>query len=230
MASQFGFHTAAMVVAGFLSGSAALAQNGAWVDPPPLQTAISPAPQVVSPPPLQDSPSIAHSSPKPQSTEGPRSVAAPLPVHPVPSAGRQSSRSKALVTRPARTGMAQVAPPRRLSRIGHPTAPRVRRPATTEVAEVGPPRRLSRISPSFNCRAARSPVEHAICGAPVLARKDRRMAILYEQAGGSRYGPVDSVQWNWIVARNRCARARGAALESCVHRAYDDRLAELSKR
>ena len=183
MASQFGFHSAAMVVAGFLSGSAALAQNGAWVDPPPLQTAISPAPQVVSPPPLQDSPSIAHSSPKPQSTEGPRSVAAPLPVHPVPSAGRQSSRSKApLVTRPARTGMAQVAPPRRLSRIG----------------------------PSFNCRAARSPVEHAICGAPVLARKDRRMAILYEQAGGWRHCGSDSTCERPPLERRRRQRRRDA--------------------
>ena len=215
MASQFGFHTAAMVVAGFLSGSAALAQT-AWVDPPPFQTAISPAPQVVSPPPLQNSPSIAHSSPKPQSTVGPRSVAAPLPVHPVPSAGRQSSRSKApLVTRPARTGMAQVAPPRRLSRIGHPTAPRVSRPATTEVAEVGPPRRLSRIGPSFNCRAARSPVEHAICGAPVLAKEGPAHGDpLLSRPGARGMDPSDFVQWNWIVARNRCARARGAALGS----------------
>jgi uncharacterized protein len=56
------------------------------------------------------------------------------------------------------------------------------------------------------------------------------MVILYERAGGSRYGPVDSAQWNWIFARNRCARARGAALEACVNRAYDDRIAELGKR
>jgi hypothetical protein len=146
MTAKLGFHSVAIVVA-VLSGSAALAQNsGAWVDPPPLQTAPSPAPQAVSPPAPQDSSSAADSSPKPQSTEAPRSVAAPLPGHPVPSAGRQSSRSKApLVTRPARTGMAQVAPPHRLSRIGHPTAPRVRRPATPEVPEVVPPRRLSRI-------------------------------------------------------------------------------------
>jgi hypothetical protein len=84
--------------------------------------------------------------------------------------------------------------------------------------------------PSFNCRYAKIAVEHAICADPVLAAKDRRMALLYEQAGGSRYRPVDPSQWSWLAARNRCGRARGPALEGCLHRAYDDRMAELSLR
>jgi uncharacterized protein len=82
--------------------------------------------------------------------------------------------------------------------------------------------------PSFNCRYARTSVERAICADPALAAKDRRMAILYEQAGGSRFRPVDPTQWGWLAARNRCARAPGPALETCVHRAYDARIAELS--
>ena len=54
------------------------------------------------------------------------------------------------------------------------------------------------------------------------------MALLYEQAGGSRFQPVDPTQWDWIAARNGCARAPRVALEDCVHRAYDARIAELS--
>jgi uncharacterized protein len=103
--------------------------------------------------------------------------------------------------------------------------------------EVAPARRLARppaagsiARPSFNCRYARTSVEHAICADPVLAAKDRRMAILYEQAGGSRFRPVDPTQWDWLAARNRCARAPGPALEACVHRAYNARIAELSGR
>jgi len=84
--------------------------------------------------------------------------------------------------------------------------------------------------PSFNCRSAKTAVERTICADPVLATKDRRMALLYEQAGGSRYKPVDPSQWGWLAARNRCGRVRGPALKSCVDRAYDDRIAELSVR
>jgi len=82
--------------------------------------------------------------------------------------------------------------------------------------------------PSFSCRYAKTSVEHAICADPVLAAKDRRMALLYERAGGSRYGPVDPSQWGWVAARNRCGRVHDEALEGCLHRAYDDRVAELS--
>ena len=49
-----------------------------------------------------------------------------------------------------------------------------------------------------------------------------------ERAGGSRYGPVDPSQWGWVAARNRCGRVHDEALERCLHRAYDDRVAELS--
>jgi uncharacterized protein len=103
--------------------------------------------------------------------------------------------------------------------------------------EVAPRRRLAPPAargsiprPSFNCRYARTSVERAICADPVLAAKDRRMAILYERAGGSRFRPVDPIQWGWLAARNRCGRAAGAALEACVHRAYDARIAELAAR
>jgi len=104
-----------------------------------------------------------------------------------------------------------------------------------EVIEVAPAPRLARKHavgliprPSFNCRYAKTAVERAICADPVLAAKDRRMALLYEQAGGSRYRPVDPSQWSWLAARNRCGSARGPALEGCLHAAYNDRMAELA--
>lgn len=80
--------------------------------------------------------------------------------------------------------------------------------------------------PSFNCRSARTSVERAICADPALAAKDRRMASLYEQAGGSRKGPVDRPQWRWLAARNACGRAPG--LQACIDQVYDARIAELS--
>jgi hypothetical protein len=83
--------------------------------------------------------------------------------------------------------------------------------------------------PSFNCRGARTSVERAICANPVLAAKDRRMASLYEQAGGSRRGPVDRSQWRWLAARNSCARAGAPALHGCIDQVYSARIAELSR-
>ena len=106
-----------------------------------------------------------------------------------------------------------------------------------EVVEVAPPPRLAREHafgptprPSFNCGYAKTAVERAICADPVLAAKDRRMALLYERAEGSRYRPVGPSQWSWLAARNRCGRTRGPALERCLHAAYNDRMAELSEQ
>jgi hypothetical protein len=85
-----------------------------------------------------------------------------------------------------------------------------------------------RSPPSFDCRYAGSSVEVAICTDPWLAAKDRRMALLYEQRGGSRHGPVDAGQWRWLAARNACGRAPPGALEACIRQAYDARIAELA--
>ena len=82
-------------------------------------------------------------------------------------------------------------------------------------------------SPSFNCRYARTPVEQAICSDPVLGAKDRRMARLYEKAGGSRFGPVEPTQRAWLAARDACARLGGPALLACLHDAYDSRIVDL---
>jgi uncharacterized protein len=87
---------------------------------------------------------------------------------------------------------------------------------------------VTRPDPSFNCDYARTLVERIICADPALAAKDRRMALLYEQAGGSRRGPVDGTQWRWLAARNACGRVPLEAVEACIARTYDARIAELS--
>ena len=98
--------------------------------------------------------------------------------------------------------------------------------AELEVVRTQPPT-AAPVSPSFNCRYARTPVEQAICSDPALAAKDRRMARLYERAGGSRFGPVEPTQSAWLAARDGCARVAGPALVACIHDAYDARIAEL---
>ena len=115
------------------------------------------------------------------------------------------------------------------SDIRPPTgSPLVERNPTTDVGEG---RLAAKVAPrpSFNCRGARSSVERAICADPVLAAKDLRMATLYEQAGGSRRGPVDATQWRWLAARNACARAQPSALNGCIDHIYNARIAELSR-
>jgi hypothetical protein len=152
----------------------------------------------VDPPPLQSTEGQSASQP-------PQSVPQPTPEIPAPAA-------------------TMAATPRATEPVPQPTpeipAPAARMAATEAV------RAISR--PSFNCRSAKTAVERTICADPMLAAKDGRMALLYEQAGGSRYRPVDPAQWSWLAARNRCGRVRGPALKSCIHRAYDARIAELS--
>lgn len=81
-------------------------------------------------------------------------------------------------------------------------------------------------TPSFDCRAAGTPVERAICSDPVLAAKDRRMASLYAQANAVHSGALGAAQDEWRAERDACARRRGA-LETCVEEAYDARIREL---
>jgi uncharacterized protein len=100
-------------------------------------------------------------------------------------------------------------------------------PRPVEVRRAPKELRLARSAkPSFDCRYARGSVERAICANPELATKDRRMALMYERAGGSRHQPVDPQQWRWLSARNACARSR--AVEPCIAQVYDERIAELA--
>ena len=85
--------------------------------------------------------------------------------------------------------------------------------------------------PSFNCARARSWVERTICGDPVLADKDQRMARAYfnlveearEGGGpGTDLSGFRDEQRAWLRQRNQC-RTR-----ACLHRLYDQRIGELT--
>jgi hypothetical protein len=183
------------------AGTIAAAQGGRqWVDPP--APASEPALEERGP-----AESLAPAAaPRKRSLEP--SLAGQAKKEPVIGAGARApaGRREAEIRRPD--------PPRSAERS-------TRVPARKERLAGGPAPR-----PSFNCRSARSSVERTICADPALAAKDRRMASLYEQAGGSRKGPVDRPQWRWLAARNACGRA--PALQACIDQVYDARIAELS--
>jgi hypothetical protein len=176
-----------------------------WVDPPPPAPASPPSSQPApAAPTFEDAPSSRGkplAPPRNQETRNPRGI-------------QFGSRSPS---------------PLQHSDARLPTgSPSVERNPTTDVGEG---RLAAKVAPrpSFNCRSARSSVERAICADPVLAAKDLRMATLYEQAGGSRRGPVDATQWRWLAARNACARAQSSALNACIDHIYNARIAELSR-
>jgi len=214
--------TGAMVLVGMAPG--VLGQDTRpWVDPPAQQAPAPPqaaAPQITSPAPEPaTSPPVKQAAPM-------QPAAAPAAPPPALKVARPAtSPSQALRAEPqaART----LAPRTRLT-----TSPRpMSKPQTVRRAE--PPRKeptrvVAQPRPSFNCSAAQTAVEQAICADPMLAAKDMRMALLYEQAGGSRYRPVDERQWRWLAAREACGRVPRAVLEACIARTYDARIAELS--
>jgi hypothetical protein len=206
----------ASVVASVLACFAAPALGqGQWIDPPARDAATPPVRTIVPPPPATP-PAAAAPAPAPIPAPAPATAA----QEPAPAPAARPREARDPKRRPG-VQSARTAPVER--EIPAPTAPRQAEPRIVEEPRVvrGPTP-----VPSFNCRYARSSVERAICGDPVLAAKDRRMALLYEQAGGSRHGPVDPTQYRWLAARNACGRAR--ALEACIDRVYDARIAELS--
>jgi len=176
-----------------------------WVDPPP------PAP--ASPPASQPAPAA------PTFEDAPSSRGKPLVLP-----RNQETRSP----RAIQFGSRSAAAPQHSEAPRHTGSPSAERNPTTDMGEG---RLAAKVAPrpSFNCRGARSSVERAICADPVLAAKDLRMATLYEQAGGSRRGPVDATQWRWLAARNACARAQPSALNACIDHIYNARIAELSR-
>jgi hypothetical protein len=210
-----------------LIGTDALAQGQRqWTDPPAAMPASPPEPATRADPPMTTPPDATQTNPRTvsQPSEPPASPSlrnerpAPPPAAALPENPSFTRRSKAAAGDEGRV-------PTTRHRPGH---------LEQETIEAGPlPERQPRVrateaSPSFNCRYASSSVEHAICADPILASKDRRMAFLYEQSGGSRHGPVDQQQWRWLAARNSCARVMRGDLRACINQLYDVRIGELT--
>ncbi len=207
-----------------------------WVDPPTSSPDSPPEPARSADPPanppagateagpaMTPSASATRPRPKPEPVQSARVPTAALPKSP-----SRASRPKAVTRIETR---APVMPsPRAASATQPQPAPVVR---VIRRADATPREQRARIPvarslPSFNCQYAGTLVEHVICADPILAAKDRRMALLYEQSGGSRQGPVDEQQWRWLAARNACIRAPPRALQACIGHVYDVRIAELS--
>ena len=196
-----------------------------WVDPAPTQAAPPTTPpastEVVAPvPPAQ--PLAVLVDPTPSAT---RPTDAALEVRPK-VARPNAPRRHAVQVRPS----AASTQTRRTPKIPSPEvaqAPRMDQqaePIRQQRQRIGALRPL----PSFNCSYAQTLVEQVICAEPGLAAKDLRMALLYEQRGGSRYRPVDAQQWRWLAAREACGRASRAMIERCIAQSYDAHIAELS--
>ena len=86
--------------------------------------------------------------------------------------------------------------------------------------------------PGFNCAAARTGVENAICADVGLADKDRKMGELYRQlqllASGNDQASLTSRQRAWREQRDACGTlATGDRLNGCVGKAYDSRIEQL---
>jgi hypothetical protein len=196
-----------------------------WVDPAPTQAAPPTTPpastEVVAPvPPAQ--PLAVLVDPTPSAT---RPTDAALEVKPKvarPNAPRRDAvqvRLRVASTQTRRTSTSsspKVTQAPRIDRQAEPASQQRTRTATL------------RPLPSFNCSYAQTLVEQVICAEPGLAAKDLRMALLYEQRGGSRYRPVDAQQWRWLAGREACGRAPRAVIERCIAQSYDARIAELS--
>ncbi|WP_236747778.1 lysozyme inhibitor LprI family protein [Achromobacter xylosoxidans] len=86
----------------------------------------------------------------------------------------------------------------------------------------------------FDCKAAKTHVEHLICADPSLSRLDDQVKDLYdkiqaETAGrdgetGERRDPVANEQTQWrTTVRDRCPDA------ACLKSAYEDRIAAMKK-
>lgn len=78
-------------------------------------------------------------------------------------------------------------------------------------------------APSFDCRAASSRVEKAICADPALSALDAEMARAFAPLvrDPATAGPVRAAQRAWLARRDRCTQA------ACIEAALRARLAEL---
>ncbi|MEJ0026642.1 MAG: DUF3298 domain-containing protein [Rhizomicrobium sp.] len=85
--------------------------------------------------------------------------------------------------------------------------------------------------PSFDCKKAATPVEHALCSDLALSRLDRDVADLYRSKhASSDAGANDRLrqdQRDWLAARGKLCT--GGALVPCLTKLYRGRLVALNK-
>ncbi|RVT81659.1 hypothetical protein DXV76_19635 [Rhodobacteraceae bacterium CCMM004] len=88
------------------------------------------------------------------------------------------------------------------------------------------------LDPSFDCAAAESSAEEAVCANPALAELDLEVSRLYDLAvdGPSMYqarlNELRAIQRGWVKGRDDCWKA-SVPLERCVAESYAMRIDEL---
>ena len=91
---------------------------------------------------------------------------------------------------------------------------------------------------SFDCKAARSPTEHAICASPKLSALDEQLAREYDRASHalspSGAAQLKASQRDWLhfasrVCAPRSARRNGEAPADCLEHEYTRRLGQLAQ-
>ena len=91
---------------------------------------------------------------------------------------------------------------------------------------------------SFDCKAAKSPAERAICGSPKLSTLDERLAADYERAlhalSPAGAAQLKDSQRSWLrfatrVCTARAAKRNGAETTECLAREYERRRDELAQ-
>jgi uncharacterized protein len=85
------------------------------------------------------------------------------------------------------------------------------------------------VAPSYNCSAARTESETAICLSTDLSRLDSSMADLYSRkrsgSTGSAKDRLTRAQRTWLSNRERCSRR--IDMDGCMKRLYRARIGEL---
>ncbi len=104
----------------------------------------------------------------------------------------------------------------------------------TALAFWGVPQTGMAQAPSFDCGAATTKVERAVCADAHLADLDTRIAGLYFSALEADEDPnarriVGRDQIAFLALRNRCERADDSARVECLRVAYESRLAALQQ-
>lgn len=123
----------------------------------------------------------------------------------------------------ARTGARANAPlaPPPVAPAPQPTAP-VQQPAPLDTVQPAP---AATANPSFNCGAARTRGEIAICADPGLASLDRQMAAQFNAAmsrGDSvQRGLLQRTRGRFLSYRDRCAT------DQCISQTYQSRMREI---
>lgn len=86
--------------------------------------------------------------------------------------------------------------------------------------------------PSFDCKAASTPVEKAICADPKLADADQEIADAYKTlqslSGAADRERLRAEQKAWLAQRNQCATA-GSGLAACLGPVLDARRSALAE-